>query len=322
MKINELLLKDGGMKYYLVKKPSIFGTIKLVNDIYEINYWFKSIFQNTYHEDSLDVAKSRLKSLLVNAYQQLDENKVIPTFENFNSNNIHLKKFQLFEYINPKLFEYTLSSLISDMKKIDKNLDTEYNTRKNDNLYILDVYTDNMNKIIPLLEKYKTKFKKMNIHLSYKYHFHIKIVLKDIYIRRIKPTKYLYHVSKSENRKNILKDGLMLSDNKNFVELDDLNRPDAIFATTEDIGSTISKMRGFGDIDISIHYTTKIDDNLRVWYDYNPLFYDIWQINTSKIKNKWFQDLNIPKINGIILTYDHISPNAIKLYKKGGEDDS
>lgn len=98
MEINELLLKGGGVKLYMKKRPSIFGTIKLVDDIYEINYWYKSIFQNTYHEDGLEQAKKRLRDLLTNAYIQLDENREIKKFNNYITEEI--KSYNVFDINN------------------------------------------------------------------------------------------------------------------------------------------------------------------------------------------------------------------------------
>jgi len=76
MKFNEKLLKDNGIKLILDTDPTIFGTIKYVDDLYLINYWYKNVYQNEFHEDSMSDARIKLKSLLINAYKQskLDEN--------------------------------------------------------------------------------------------------------------------------------------------------------------------------------------------------------------------------------------------------------
>ena len=87
MKINESLLENGGLKLYLEKRPSIFGTIVEKDNLFEIKYWFKTIYLNSFHQDNLDDAKIKLNSLLINAYNQLDEKlKHLKTFENYSKN--------------------------------------------------------------------------------------------------------------------------------------------------------------------------------------------------------------------------------------------
>jgi hypothetical protein len=119
MEINELLLKDGGMKLYIKKRPSIFGTIKLVNDIYEINYWYKSVFQNTYHEDDMEQAKTRLKDLLTNAYIQLDENRDIKKFDDYIIEHIDPDPSDVWDITNYKTsytVSYRFDEILDDFK--------------------------------------------------------------------------------------------------------------------------------------------------------------------------------------------------------------
>lgn len=115
--------------------------------------------------------------------------------------------------------------------------------------------------------------------------YHMKI--KDIYLKRVKATKYIYHTTKKENKQSIIKNGLVPKLNKNFLDSDiNLSHPKAIFATMSNIKD--------------------------VW-QYNPDENDLWQIDTSKIDNKWFQDLNMPNWKGLIVTYDKIPFDAIEL---------
>lgn len=97
MEINELLLKDGGVKLYVKNRPSIFGTIKIIDELYEINYWYKSVFQNTYHEDGMEQAKTRLKELLTNAYIQLDEDRDIKKFGEYINEHIDPDPSDIFD---------------------------------------------------------------------------------------------------------------------------------------------------------------------------------------------------------------------------------
>jgi len=78
MKINEKLLDGGGIKLIVDADKSIFGTIKYEDELYSIKYWYKTTFQNEFHEDSMSDARVKLKGLLINAFQQskLDENKI------------------------------------------------------------------------------------------------------------------------------------------------------------------------------------------------------------------------------------------------------
>jgi hypothetical protein len=89
IKIGEKLLKGGGVKLYIESAPTIFGTIKIdAEGIFEIKLWYKSIFQNLYHEDSMSDGRIKLKNLLINAHKQyvLDEKNIL-TFSDWKTIN-------------------------------------------------------------------------------------------------------------------------------------------------------------------------------------------------------------------------------------------
>jgi hypothetical protein len=116
--------------------------------------------------------------------------------------------------------------------------------------------------------------------------FHIYI--KSNKIERVKPPQFVYHTSNPNRRNMILKDGLIpMSENWGA----DLNYKPAIFASTD-------------------------KDSL-----FSPYGKDVWKIDTSKIKNIWYLDLNLNKyanesFNKFIMTYEPIPLEVISLYQK------
>ena len=40
---------------------------------------------------------------------------------------------------------------------------------------------------------------------------------------------------------------------------------------------------------------------------------DIWKIDTINLSNKWWEDLNIDKSTGAIMTFEPISPNNLSM---------
>lgn len=167
-----------------------------------------------------------------------------------------------------------------------------------------------LNKVLFILNKYKTKFLKNNLVMSYKDHkatgFNFKdedsldfvpnddhyhtiiIYVKDVINKRIKPNKYVYHFSDPSNRESILENGLIAKHHKDspMWNLDiDLEYPDAVFAVNS-------------------------DDTWR-----NSM--DIWQIDTTIAKNKWFEDLNFSDRPDMIMTFENVPKEAIELVKEG-----
>jgi len=213
------------------------------------------------------------------------------------------------EYINNKRnAKYYVKNLLTEIAYIiGKKPDFVWEDY-NDKLSIRNIEVKYSTKIDKIFKKYENIFIKNGIWMKWKnstsedvkigddltsFHRTGRLLstyymsIKDIYLKRIKPTKYVYHTTKKENKEEILKNGLIPSLNKNFLDSDiNLSHPEAIFATMSNIES--------------------------VW-QFDPKKKDIWEIDTTKIDNKWYQDLNMPGREGLIVTYETISPDSIEL---------
>lgn len=114
------------------------------------------------------------------------------------------------------------------------------------------------------------------------------LYLKNFNAKRIKPQKYVYHSSPEQFRQSILQNGLLPKENKTHNWCTYLDYPPAIFA---------------------INPTHK---NLEFWSEHG----DVWKINTEKLPNKWYYDLNLSHIRqDAIMTFEPIPKEYIKLYK-------
>lgn len=110
----------------------------------------------------------------------------------------------------------------------------------------------------------------------------------------VKPNRYVYHSSNEAFRKSIDKKGLIVK-GKSDTWLEDTNiKGKVIFASN----------------------SNKRSD----WFD-STYDDDIYEIDTSLIKNKWYQDPNFSS-DKYIFTYENIPSNAIKLIYKGSQEDS
>jgi hypothetical protein len=120
------------------------------------------------------------------------------------------------------------------------------------------------------------------------------IIVKDLYTTRIKPPRYIYHVSPSYNRNEILKHGLKTTsweDGSWLLEID-LYYPKAVFAIP-DFSYWVNNVK-----------------------DKDP---DIWEIDTKNLDNKWQEDLNFYKKNNDIkafMTFKDIPKDNIRLVTK------
>lgn len=226
-----------------------------------------------------------------------------------------MKKYSSFinELIsNKKLVESEINNMLKKIKNFDEE---NFKIRKDEeNEKILKIEIDSLemykSKIENLLNKLKTSLMKSGTFISWSYtltpemnlkdgdSFNFDIVkngkiyityhlyVKDVYLKRTKPPQYLYHVTDIKNRKSIEKNGLIIKDNINFKGSTDLDRPKAIFAS----------------------------DIKQLWKNLfkNP---DIWEIDTTKINNKWWIDFNFVtiSINSSFITYENIPKEALKL---------
>jgi len=108
----------------------------------------------------------------------------------------------------------------------------------------------------------------------------------------VTPNKYVYHKSNIKFREEILKIGLITKGKSETWLSDTEIDGDVIFATNS--------------------------DNKKDWFD-STYDDDIYQIDTTKINNKWFLDPNFTweKSPKHIITFDNIPLSSIKLIYKG-----
>jgi len=209
----------------------------------------------------------------------------------------HLTPYRIFEYIsNIRYVQYYVDQMLVEFEEFGVK---KKKVRMGDHDYsYIDLET--VRPITKILKKYKEKFSKMGMILSYREikgsdnHHHYDIYVKNHYTVRYYPgDRYLYHCSPEKNRDDIAKEGIK---KKNFEESDrwshmrSLAYPDAVFATT------------------GVRYLWSRTD-------------DVWLIDGSYSAVKWQTDLNFDphseKENGVpryVMTYSDIPPDRIILF--------
>jgi len=122
------------------------------------------------------------------------------------------------------------------------------------------------------------------------FHHNYIIYCKNLHTVRVKPKGVIYHYSSPEHRESILKNGLLpkeSKDSKRWSADADLEYPPVIFA---------------------------VNDSDTFWYHQSNV--DVWAIDTTKIPNKWWRDINNRYgRTDLIMTFDPIPPHAITLAK-------
>jgi hypothetical protein len=106
----------------------------------------------------------------------------------------------------------------------------------------------------------------------------------------VKPNKYLYHTSNPMFRDKIAKEGLIPK-----------GKSEAWLSNTNIKGNVIFAVNS---------------DNKKDWWD-STYDDDIYRIDTTKIKNKWYGDPNFDLKDNRIITFEKIPANSIKLIYKG-----
>lgn len=117
----------------------------------------------------------------------------------------------------------------------------------------------------------------------------IKICIKENKNVPIEVEEKLYHISPIENREKILENGLTKQrfyKSKNRTKLNYYHKP-AIFLTKNK------------------------HDAIFIFHEKN---YDIWEINTKNLKNKWYYDCNMGNDENFIMTYENIKSEFVKLF--------
>ena len=240
-----------------------------------------------------------------------------------------ITKYKIFEHVkNKALTESTLDHVIKRLQKLfikmgyDVEIDNEISGsdyfRKNIEIYTknrLDMNDKHIEKIRKILDKYLVSYihnilLTTNMILSYssieqsEYYdanrflkgLVIKLYLKDLKIKRVKPDRYVYHVSPIKNRKSIKKDGLLLKSAKESEEWKYetyLYYPPAVFAKD------------------------KFDTGLgELWHDTDLRSRDVWRIDTLNLPNIWWVDANLyfsdKYPTDAVMTFEPIPPKALK----------
>jgi len=178
----------------------------------------------------------------------------------------------------------------------DNYLYLEFEIQSVDQMFIVkvDKYLDSFRKQLEnqeiILSYYKSGYNRQSMidlvnslyeSTKTEYYYHYYIYIKDNKGQRIKPPKYVYHATNKKNSDSISKNGIKISPPKNYKGNADLEYMPSIFAMA---------------------------DKKNVWSNE-----DIWQIDTTKIPNKWWQDLNLHnRYKDAIMTFDDIPPNTIE----------
>lgn len=207
--------------------------------------------------------------------------------------NEYIKNIKNTEYLINKMSDEILSHYphIETSDDLDKN-----RTFRKNFYYVKPSQTNDVEKI---LNKYQKIFDKEGLLFSYEtksgayspdgmFSYSYYVYVKEEKVERIKPPKYVYHTSPPEKKESILENGLIPSTGDWGT---DLRYKPAIFATTD-----IKEL-------------------------FSPYGKDVWEIDTTNLKNIWYLDLNLNKYanksyNKFIMTYEPIPAEAIKLYQK------
>lgn len=214
-----------------------------------------------------------------------------------------MKYLKLFEDINLKSLKWYNNKIMSELKTVI-NFTGSKNDDTLDKRMYRDTYSINLNndttglvdkdilkkkkEIIRILNKWKSILIRQGIILDFKLLTGLQktyLIYKELYKDRVKPNRFVYHSTPSSNRESILEKGLLTkphSQSKEFSSDLSLSYPPSIFASN-----------GSG-----------------TWNSGSDV--DIWQIDTSKINNKWYKDLNL-QTKYRIMTFESIPASALKL---------
>lgn len=109
------------------------------------------------------------------------------------------------------------------------------------------------------------------------------------YLKQVKPKKYLYHTSNPMFRDKISKEGLIPK-----------GRSESWLSDTKIDGEVIFAV------------TSNKDD-----YIWDSTYDDVYQIDTSRITNTWYNDPNFGFDRKHIITFEPIPKSSIKLIYRG-----
>lgn len=211
-----------------------------------------------------------------------------------------MKYLKTFEYVRNTKFKYWfVNNMINEIERLNTKSEVDRVRNNENDIFGSFAFQTNPNfekQIKKILKKNKEKAKRSGLTMVYDYgeHGFVNGILKEAKLKRIKPSHYVYHVTDSENLDSILKDGLKINKSDSESWSIELFYPNAIFASME--GEEVFQ-----------HYDG--DDN-RV----------VLKIDTSKIENKWWVDLNFYDTSNnilfrdFIMTFNNIPSYAIEEY--------
>ncbi len=221
------------------------------------------------------------------------------------------------EYINPNkeiYLKWLSNAILKDVFKLNIPIETYDDIRRDGFSFImtcstLDDLKNNIKKVMRILKhwkKYCLEHDNLIImvgYIDFEHSISAKFIIryKTLKIKRIKPLKFIYHQTKKENIESILKNGLIPKDSSAWMDEDkSLEYPPAIF------------VNNISYLDDKEMFHSKTEE------------YIVLQINTTKIKNKWYADLNLSNDDKIrrfkpikyIMTFEPIPPEAIRVINK------
>lgn len=206
-----------------------------------------------------------------------------------------MKYLKTYEYVrNTKYSTSLVNDLIKAIESIDKwsYVKDIHNQGNQFGEFWFDVNPKFEKQILKLLPKFVYKASRMGLmfYTNYNGGREFSGIIKEPKLKRVKPTKYIYHLTPEENVEYILENGLTteMSDSDNWG--DELFYPNSIFASME------------GD-----KFGVKSGDDVML------------RIDTTSLKNKWWVDLNFysPIVNTLfrdfIMTFEDIPGEYISI---------
>ena len=140
--------------------------------------------------------------------------------------------------------------------------------------------------------------------------------MEENYSLKVKPRRFVYHVSRSSHRESILKKGLVgcprkINGFRNAIFAHNNPIPDyGWYPFCFDVGSSW---------DYSIDFEDPVDSFA---YQMEKNGYDFWRIDTWEFKKEWFLDdvgmndfYEGSRYPFLIVTFDNIPPTALKRFK-------
>jgi len=221
---------------------------------------------------------------------------------------IHLKQFiktTIREFLNEQLkntdnIKYWMNFIFDDIEFIEpiKRSDSKKKGYKQMKVFFSKTDKETNNRLKEKLIELKEKLLENGIMISFFVNYSdVEIYFKLINVK-VEPTRYVYHSTSVDNRDSILKNGLIpksSDESKEWVYGIHLSYPKAIFVTMVNLETGI----------------------INSWKNDNSV--DIWRIDTNKLNNEWFVDLNYVDVknNKHIMTFQQVSPKYLEIAKKG-----